>query len=679
MKGTVCVWAALLAGWIAVAPAEDGRELWLRYDTVSPPPEVISGSGGVTTDIAAAELRRHWRGGPVRLKRSSAQELQALTEEGFLLEGDVRQGVTISSAGEAGLLYGAWHLLRLQATGTLPADGNISVQEMPRFSRRILNHWDNLDDTVERGYAGASIWGWTQEQDSAAIARYRQYARANASIGLNGTVLNNVNASPAILTPPMLARVKVIADVLRPYGMRVYLSVNFDSPAALGGLASSDPLDKKVRRWWADKAEEIYALIPDFGGFLVKANSEGLPGPQDFGRTHADGANMLADALRPFGGAVMWRAFVYSPSNEDRAKQAALEFLPLDGQFDDNVLIQVKNGPIDFQPREPFSPLFGLMQQTPLMPELQITQEYLGQGNHLVFLATMWKEFFESDTYALGAGSTVAEMTDGTLRPQPLTAIAGVANTGRDANWCGQHFGQANWYAFGRLAWDHTLTAETIAEEWLKQTFTVEEDFLEPMKTLMVSSHETAVDYMMPLGLHHIFAWEHHYGPEPWTDIPGAREDWMPRYYHRADSIGIGFDRSGTGGAVEQYAEPLRREWGSREHCPEELLLWFHHVRWDDTLANGHTLWDELCYRYDGGVQEVREYQRTWDKMEPYVDAERFSAVQRKLKIQAWDAVWWRDACLLYFQRFSHRIIPYEIERPVYDLDELIEASRPKQ
>jgi alpha-glucuronidase len=630
-------------------------------------------------DIAAGELRHHWQGGIVRLTLSSRQEVQALTEEGFLLEGDVQQGVTVSSAGEAGLLYGAYHLLRLQATGALPADGKLEVREMPRFSRRILNHWDNLDDSVERGYAGASIWGWTAAQDTSAITRYRQYARANASIGLNGTVLNNVNASPAILSAPLLARVKVIADVLRPYGIRVYLSVNFDSPAALGGLPSSDPLDKKVQRWWGDKAKEIYTLIPDFGGFLVKANSEGLPGPQDFGRTHADGANMLAAAVHPFGGIVMWRAFVYSPSNEDRAKQAALEFLPLDGQFADNVLVQVKNGPIDFQPREPFSPLFGLMQETPLMAELQITQEYLGQGNHLVFLATMWKEFFESDTYALGIGSTVAKMTDGTLRSQQFTAIAGVANTGQDANWCGQHFGQANWYAFGRLAWDHTLTAETIAEEWLKQTFTADEAFLDPMRNLMLSSHETAVDYMMPLGLHHIFAWEHHYGPEPWTDIPGAREDWMPRYYHRADSAGIGFDRSGTGGAVEQYLEPLRSEWGSREHCPEELLLWFHHVGWDEALLNGRTLWEELCYRYDGGVQDVREYQRTWDMMEPFVDAERFSAVQRKLKIQAWDAVWWRDACLLYFQRFSQRIIPYEIERPVYDLDELIEASRPKQ
>jgi alpha-glucuronidase len=662
---------------IGATLTEDGSRLWLRADTAATPCEVIyKDTGNKTLLLAVEELHRYWKGGAVRLSISDTRDVCALTVEGFLIEGDSQSGVTITSSAEAGLLYGVHHLLRLQATGK--SGGAITVKEYPKYALRILNHWDNLDDSVERGYAGQSIWQWQSEQDSAVIALYKNYARANASIGLNGAVLNNVNASPLMLSVDILSKVKTIADILRPYHLKVYLSVNFDSPAALGGLPSSDPLSQDVRQWWKEKVKEIYTAIPDFGGFLVKANSEGLPGPQDFGRTHADGANMLAEALLPFGGIVMWRAFVYSPSDEDRAKQAVLEFLPLDGQFASNVLIQVKNGPVDFQPREPFSPLFGLMKETPLMAELQITQEYLGQSNHLVYLATMWKEFLESDTYARGEGSFVEEMTDGSLLPQKLTGIAGVANTGTDTNWCGHHFAQANWYAFGRLAWNHALTAEEIADEWIRQTFSDEPAFVEQVSTLMLGSRETAVRYMMPLGLHHIFAWGHHYGPEPWTNIPGARPDWMPSYYHRADAEGIGFDRSISGGAVEQYAAPLCEKWRTLAACPEKFLLWFHHVPWDYQTKSGRTLWDELCYHYDNGVQEVREYQRIWDKMEPYVDPERFRHVQAKLKIQSRDAVWWKDACLLYFQTFSRRIIPYEIERPIYDLDELIENSRPK-
>jgi len=547
----------------------------------------------------------------------------------------------------------------------------LHISEQPSYDIRILNHWDNLNGTVERGYAGRSIWQWDQLPEKIS-PRYSEYARANASIGINATVLNNVNASPDILTADYLKKVKVIADILRPYHIRVYLSVNFSSPKILGGLSDSDPLNPHVQHWWQEKTKEIYRLIPDFGGFLVKANSEGQPGPQDYGRTHAEGANMLADALRPHGGIVMWRAFVYNPTPEDRAKQAYLEFKPLDGSFRDNVIIQVKNGPVDFQPREPFSPLFGSMQQTALMPELQITQEYLGFSNHLVFLAPQWKEFLESDTHCKGPQNTVTGNTDRSIYPHRLSAIAGVANIGQDVNWCGHHFAQANWYAFGRLAWNHTLTAEEIAAEWIGMTFTTEPAFSEPVKEMMLRSWETAVDYMMPLGLHHIFAWDHHYGPEPWCDISGARADWLPPYYHNASPEGIGFDRTTTGSdAVSQYCSPLREQLNDRESCPEELLLWFHHVPWDYPMRNGRTLWDELCYRYDGGVQQVREFQKIWDRMEPFVDNDRFRHVQSRLKIQSRDAVWWKDACLLYFQTFSGRPIPYDIERPVHELEEL--------
>jgi len=440
----------------------------------------------------------------------------------------------------------------------------------------------------------------------------------------------------------------------------------------LGGLPTSDPLNKQVCQWWIDKVKEIYTLIPDFGGFLVKANSEGLPGPQDYGRTHADGANMLADALKPFKGIVMWRAFVYNPGDKDRAKQAYNEFMPLDGKFHSNVIIQVKNGPVDFQPREAFSPLLGAMKKTPVMLEFQITQEYLGFSNHLVFLAPLYRECLGSDTYSQGKGSTIARVTDGRLYKQSLSAIAGVANTGEDTNWCGHQFAQANWYAFGRLAWNNELTPSKIANEWIKMTFSQNEDFVKPVTQMMLQSREAAVHYMMPMGLHHIFAWGHHYGPEPWCNVIGARPDWLPSYYHKADTIGLGFDRSITGSnAVAQYFYPLREKYNNQDSCPENLILWFHHVPWDYRMKNGRTMWDELCYTYDSGVQQVREFQKIWDKAEPFVDAKRFHDVQSKLKIQARDAVWWKDACLLYFQTYSRRPIPYDIERPIHDLDEL--------
>ena len=654
----------LVAGWSG-AYGEDGSKLWLRLNTVDK--ASVTGVKGT----AMTELQTYWQGGPVVLKRQ-----KGLAQDGYTIKS--QGGKTVITAGnDAGLLYGAYHLLRLQQT-LLSEKGKVNseefaaalqemkfdIKEEPAYDLRILNHWDNPNGTVERGFAGHSIF-WrekgkvTSEEFAAAM---KMYARANASIGINGTVLNNVNAKPEMLSTESLEKTKEIADLLRPYGIRVYLSINFASPIKVGGLKTADPLDKEVVGWWKDKVNEIYKLIPDFGGFLVKANSEGEPGPQDFGRTHADGANMLADVLRPHKGIVMWRAFVYAPQSSDRANQAYLEFMPLDGQFRDNVIIQIKNGPIDFQPREPYSPLFTSLKKTPMMVEFQITQEYLGAANHLVYLAPMWKEFFSF------------------VKPNSLRAMAGVANIGDDVNWCGHHFAQANWYAFGRLAWNPNLTSEEIAKEWLAQTFGNGQWAMDNGKliSMMLSSREACVNYMMPLGIHHIFAGTHHYGPEPWYSPKGVRVDWTPPYYHKADSIGMGFDRTLTGSAnVKQYPDELCRLYNDINTCPENLLAWFHHVPWDHKMKSGRTFWDELCHKYDDGVREARQFLTVWDAMQPYVDQQRFLEVQHKLRIQARDAEWWRDACLLYFQTFSKRPIPQDMDHPVHNLDEMMQFNIP--
>ncbi|KAA6347084.1 Extracellular xylan exo-alpha-(1-_2)-glucuronosidase [termite gut metagenome] len=663
----------ILLVFVTQVYAEDGSRLWLRFSG-NGNAQVTTKAKGATANIAVRELREQWKGAKITLNIARTKETNLLGDEGYLIKGNRETGVSISSSSEKGLLYGAYQLLRWQETGL---GDEINISESPRYELRILNHWDNLDRTIERGYAGQSLWEW-EKLPSVISPRYEAYARANASININGTVLNNVNASPQILSAEYIEKVKALADIFRPYGIKTYLAINFSSPAELGGLPTSDPLNKEVKLWWKNKVKEIYKLIPDFGGFLVKANSEGLPGPQDFGRTHADGANMLADALKPYKGIVMWRAFVYNPTNEDRAKQAYQEFTPLDGQFRDNVIIQVKNGPVDFQPREPFSPLFGAMKKTAVMPELQITQEYLGFSTHAAYLATLWKECLDSDTYQQGKGSTVARVTDGSIYPQKHSAMAGITNIGTDVNWCGHQLAQANWYAFGRLAWNHELTPEDIVNEWITLTFGEPDNQgnsqnLNPkLSKLMLESREAVVTYMMPLGLHHIFALDHHYGPEPWCDVPGARPDWMPKYYHRADAGGLGFDRSSKGSnAVSQYHSPLKEELDKPETCPENIILWFHHLPWDYTMKSGRTLWDELCYTYDRGVQQARTLQKSWDELEPYVDAERFREVQSKFKIQTRDAVWWKDGCLLYFQEFSKRPIPYGIERPVHELDKL--------
>lgn len=647
--------------------AEDGSQLWLRFPAKHgiSADKIISKGSSPTLNIARKELSSHWQGQTVELRTENKDKN---LKDGYRIF-STSEKIVISAGKEIGLLYGVYHILRLQQT---KADlSHVNSIEKPSYDVRILDHWDNLDGSIERGYAGRSLWKW-EDLPGKISPRYEEYARANASVGINSVVLNNVNASPNMLREGYLKKVRVLADIFRPYGIKVYLSVNFSSPKVLGGLQNSDPLNKDVQKWWKDKAAEIYRLIPDFGGFLVKANSEGQPGPQDYGRTHADGANMMADALKPYNGIVMWRAFVYSPSKDDRAKQAYLEFVPLDGKFRDNVIIQIKNGPVDFQPREAFNPLFGALKKTSEMVEFQITQEYLGFSNHLVYLAPLFKETLESDTYSDGQGSTIAKITDGTLRAAKMTAISAVANIGEDTNWTGHHFAQANWYAFGRLAWNHQLSSEQIADEWIKMTFTDDENFLNPVKEIMLSSRETAVDYMMPLGLHHIFAGGHHYGPEPWGDYKGGRPDWSPVYYHQADALGLGFNRTKTGSnAVSQYFQPLNERYGNISTCPENLILWFHHVPWDYKMKDGKTLWDELCYTYDSGVKKVRDYQKIWDRMEPYIDEQRFADVQSKLRIQSRDAVWWKDACLLYFQTFSKKPIPYDIERPVHELEDL--------
>ncbi|HEY4288833.1 MAG TPA: alpha-glucuronidase [Puia sp.] len=658
--------------------AQTGHQLWLG-DKKAMPVKVICFKNSSTLTIARQELQDGWEGESGASVRLIIKKDKALKEDGFRFGEN-----TIEANTDAGILYGVYDLLRRQQTGE-SIGGEVCN---PSYNVRLLNHWDNLNGTVERGYAGNSIfWRKTDsfEVTEADKKLWKEYARANASIGINGTVINNVNASPHILTAGYLARAGAIADVLRPYGVKTYLSVNFASPVSTGGLKTADPLDPSVIAWWKDKIKEIYKVIPDFGGFLVKASSEGQPGPQQYGRSHADGANMLADGLKPYGGIVMWRAFVYAANDNDRAKQAYSEFIPLDGKFRDNVIVQVKNGPVDFQPREPFSPLFGAMKKTPVMPEFQVTQEYLGHSVYLVFLSTMWEECLKSDTYQQGTGSTVARCTDGAVYPQRYTAIAGVSNIGLDTNWCGNLFAQANWYAFGRLAWNDTLSSSKIADEWLKLTFYNDSsrkpektadwtsNFLVPVRQMMLDSREAAVNFMMPFGLHHIMSANGHYGPGPWWSPKKVRPDWTPGYYHQAGTNGIGFDRTAKGSdAVSQYHEPLASKFSDLATCPEEYLLWFHHLPWDYKMKSGETLWDALCYRYDGGVRQVREFQKIWDRAQPFVDSARFTEVQRKLREQCANAILWKDACLLYFQQFSRMPIPYNIDRPVHNLDEII-------
>jgi alpha-glucuronidase len=565
-----------------------------------------------------------------------------------------------------GVMYGVFDWLRSIQTVTF--DAKLEKSDAPKVKLRMLNHWDNLDRTVERGYAGFSIWDW-HRLPGYIDPRYVDYARANASLGINAVSLTNVNANARILTTDFMKKAKVLADLFRPYGIRVYLTARFSAPIEIGGLKTADPLNPEVIDFWKKKTDEMYSFIPDFGGWLVKANSEGQPGPHEYGRNHAEGANMLADALAPHGGVLIWRAFVYSHEiDEDRHKQANIEFEPLDGKFRDNVIIQVKNGAIDFQPREPFHPLFGAVDQTNLGMEFQITQEYLGQATQLVYLAPMWQEVLESKTYRPTPNSTVAGIIDGSDSKQNLTLMAGVSNIGTDRNWTGHLMAQSNWYAFGRLAWDPYLSSEEIAKEWIKMTFGQNISTLATIENIMLTSHEAAVNYMTPLGLHHIMGRSHHYGPGPWVE--GGRADWTSLYYHRADSLGIGFDRTGNGSkALNQYGPEIAQTWSDPNQIPEKFLLWFHHLPWDFELKSGRTLWDEIGLHYDQGVKAARKMKMDWDSLKGQIDSERFSHVSQLLAIQVQEAVWWRNSCLLYFQTFSQRPFPAEIEKPEGNLE----------
>ena len=592
----------------------------------------------------------------------------ALNDEGFAIETIQNKGkktVLITAKNSLGLLYGTFRLLReLQIN---PSKKDFSIADEPKLKVRMLNHWDNLDGTVERGYAGSSIWNWQKLPDFI-DKKYIDYARANASVGINGVALINVNSNALILTPQYLEKVSALAKAFRPYGIKVYLTARFSAPIEIGGLKTADPLNQEVQQWWNNKVNEIYKFIPDFGGFLVKANSEGQPGPQNYGRNHVDGANMMAKALKPHQGIVMWRAFVYSETDSsDRAKQAYSEFVPYDGKFEDNVLVQVKNGAIDFQPREPFHPMFGAMPKSKLMMEYQITQEYLGFSTHLVFLPKLYEEVLESDTYKQGKGSTVAKIIEG--KPNELNGMAGVANIGSDLNWTGHPFGQSNWYGFGRLAWNPELNSEKIAEEWLQQTFSKDSNFVKTISKIMLQSRESVVKYMTPFGLHHIMATNHHYGPGPWVNDL-ARPEWNPVYYHKADKNGIGFDRTATGSnALAQYSPEIAQYYGDLKTCPEEYLLWFHHLPWDYKMKNGKILWDNLGIKYQEGVNEVKNMITTWESAKPYVDAERHQEVAQLLNIQLKEAIWWKDACMTYFQTFSNLPFPKEMENPKHDLE----------
>ena len=646
-----------------VSAQSDGSQLWLGKQYANSCQVISQLPNDATAKIAKQELENNWRGKNVELKIDKALNLG----EGYNLyarpaqQGDnIQYEATITASNPIGLLYGAYELIRLQNTDAYnTGSGNqqnfskaIDETEKPQVGLRILNHWDNLDGSIERGYAGKSIFKWEEIKlgkngkggsiSKSLHDRLITYARANASLGINGSVLNNVNASPKMMTAEYINKVKVIANILRPYGIRVYLSINFASPMALGYTKTADPLDKKVQQWWKKKAKEIYAAIPDFGGFLVKANSEGQPGPGDYHRTHAEGANMLADAVKPYGGIIMWRSFVYGANHkgEDRVKQAVSEFKGMDGKFRDNVILQSKNGPLDFQPREPYAPIFDNIKQTPQIAELQITQEYLGQSKHLTYLAPMWKEFF------------------GFVNPSKLVGISGVANIGDDANWCGHPFSQANWYAFGRLAWNPSLSAEEIAHEWLVQTYeNQDEKFTKPVEMMMMTSREACVNYMMPLGLHHIFKFDHHYGPEPDGFIASYPLEWCPVYYHKADAKGIGFDRSSKGtDAVGQYPEPYRSQYDNIETCPEEYLLWFHHVAWNYKMKSGSTLWQELCMKYNMGVAMVEVYRDFWHtSAKQYMKGheQEWQHTDSLLNVQLENAKEWRNTCLKYFQTFS--------------------------
>lgn len=695
---------------MSAAQAEDGYDMWLRYTPVADSGllkayqkqlnQLVVEGDSPTLHAAKDELQRGLSGllakpialstgklaqhalvigtpenSPLIASLNLTQRLAALDDEGYLLEQtriNKRDVFIIAANTDIGVLYGSFHFLRL--IQTQQSLTKVSITSAPKLQHRVVNHWDNVNRLVERGYAGLSLWDWGTLPDYKS-PRYTDYARINASLGINGTVINNVNADPRLLSDQFLKKIAALADVFRPYGIKVYLSINYNSPRAFGDLDIADPLDPRVAKWWQERTKKVYEYIPDFGGYLVKANSEGQPGPQDYGRNHADGANMLAAALKPYGGVVFWRAFVYHPDIGDRFRGSYDEFKPLDGKFADNVILQVKNGPIDFQPREPYSSLFSAMEKTHMMMEFQVTQEYFGFATHLAYQGPLFEESLRTETWAKGEGSTIGNILEGKVfvggkeNNAKHTGMAAVINPGTDRNWTGHPFVQSSWYAFGRMAWDHNISAETAAEEWLRMTFSNNEKFIAPVKQMMLLSREAGVNYRSPLGLTHLYSQGDHYGPAPWTDNL-ERADWTAIYYHRASKDGIGFDRTKTGSnAIAQYPAPLMKQYGDINAVPEELLLWFHHVSWDHKMKSGRNLWEELVHKYYEGVEQVRSMQRAWEQQRDYVDAERFAQIKALLQVQERDAVRWRDSCVLYFQTFSGKAIPAGYEKPEHDLE----------
>jgi alpha-glucuronidase len=689
---------------LPIAQAEDGYDTWLRYPPVAEQKllkayqkqltQLVMEGNSPTMTAARLELQRGLSGllakpivvtngkpakhalvigtpanSPLIASLNLTERLAALGSEGYLLEStriNKRDLIVIAANSDVGVLYGSFHFLRLLQTQQ--SLDKLSIASAPKLQYRVVNHWDNLNRLVERGYAGLSLWDWGTLPEHKS-QRYEDYARINASLGINGTVINNVNSDPRILSDQFLQKIAGLADVFRPYGIKLYLSINYNSPRAFGDLDTADPLDPRVQQWWKERTEKVYQYIPDFGGYLVKANSEGQPGPQDYKRNHADGANMLAAALKPYGGVVFWRAFVYSPDIGDRFRGSYDEFKPLDGKFADNVILQVKNGPIDFQPREPYSPLFSAMEKTNMMMEFQVTQEYFGFATHLAYQGPLFEESLRTETYAKGEGSTIGNILEGKTFNSKRTGMAAVINPGTDRNWTGHPFVQSSWYAFGRMAWDHSISAEAAAEEWLRMTFSNDKKFIDPVKIMMMASREAGVNYRSPLGLTHLYSQGDHYGPAPWT-ANLERPDWTAIYYHRAEKDGIGFDRTKTGSnAIAQYPSVLAKQYGDLNAVPEDLMLWFHHVSWDHKMKSGRTLWDELVHKYYEGVDQVRSMQREWDKLEGYIDAERFAQVKALLIVQERDAVIWRDSCVLYFQTFSGKAIPAAYEKPKHDLE----------
>ncbi|WP_339899009.1 alpha-glucuronidase family glycosyl hydrolase [uncultured Gilvimarinus sp.] len=705
-KYFVLLASVMLALLCTTAQAEDGYRMWLRYDAISDTnqqqqyreqlQQIVGSAQSATQQAARDELVRGLNGllaqntklsqsadasgsliigtpasSPAIAKLQLDAQLNAVGPEGYIIQratlADNHKATVIAANSDTGALYGAFHLLRLLQTHSDISD--VNVQSSPSVQHRVVNHWDNLNRVVERGYAGLSLWEWGNLPEYQSNPRYVDYARINASLGINGTVINNVNADARILSDAFLAKAAALAEVFRPYGIKLYLSVKFNSPMLLDDFDTADPLDPKVQQWWQERVKKVYEYIPDFGGFLVKANSEGQPGPQDFGRNHAEGANMLADALAPYNGLVFWRAFVYAPEQGDRFREAYDEFKPLDGKFRDNVIVQIKNGPIDFQPREPFSPLFGALQKTNIALELQVTQEYFGFSNHLAYQGPLFEEALQADTYAQGKGSTISKILAGDVFDYKHTGMAAVINPGTDRNWTGHTFVQASWYAFGRMAWNLDLSSAAAADEWARMTFNNQKEVLNPLSDIMAISREAGVNYRMPLGLTHLYAQGHHYGPAPWHDKSG-RPDWTAFYYHKADKDGIGYDRTKSGSnAIEQYFGPITQQFAKPETTPEDLMLWFHHLPWDYTMQSGNTLWHELVNKYDEGVAQVRAMQTQWQSLEGSIDAERFAQVQAQLKVQLRDAIYWRDACISYFASVNGLALPKGSPEPAHSLE----------